>query len=278
MREHEGNQLCEICNGIHFTEGHDAFVAERFAFIEPARAEAREKNKNKEWHWPQETLEGEAAIEKAEDMLSHVGLELKDLAGKQVLDIGAGHSLLERVGKETGINPGIVSLDRRRANLSKRPELTGRVLANARALPFKDKKFDLIYVSAAPPLTANNKSFFEETVNEIERVLTENGEARFTSTDLAFLHYYLRNERIWDLCIRSPDLTSEEREELDDFRNRVREASIEYLRNSPHNIEIRQSYRDRLDGEEQYYWILRKGSASQNEGVTPEQSITDEQE
>jgi ubiquinone/menaquinone biosynthesis C-methylase UbiE len=115
--------------------------------------------------------------QEVEARLHHVGLTVKDLEGKRVLDLGAGSCLIERVCREIGID-SVISLDKSEVGMSKRSDLSGRIIGDSRQIPLKDNSVDLIISHSAPPIFFRKEDNILQTFKEIERILSSGGEVR----------------------------------------------------------------------------------------------------
>lgn len=122
-----------------------------------------------------------------------------DLAGKTILDLGAGARELAFDSLENGVGR-VISLDIDSANWRQLKSWTDRQLtrdsnhpvalswqaldrtslgASATHLPFADQQFDLILSRSVVPLMLENAAAVESAVSEIIRVLKVGGQALF---------------------------------------------------------------------------------------------------
>jgi ubiquinone/menaquinone biosynthesis C-methylase UbiE len=122
-------------------------------------------------------------LELVQENLRDLGLTLDDLAGKKVLDVGAGHALIGKLAKERGID--VVSVDRNPAmwtdgQKSEIPDVP-YIQADAENLPFPDGQFDLV-IDRAGPLDVDSIGFRKNAtvlIQEVMRTLKPGGELRF---------------------------------------------------------------------------------------------------
>lgn len=204
--------------------------------------------------------------------LESLGLSLEDLRGKRVVDICSGPSVIERAARNRRMEK-VFSVDRWIDVLSRRPEAIGGVNADIRALPFADGSIDLAIVRAASMRLDKSDTTPEMQENstmlafaEINRVLTDNGEARVFPAELNFLDWNdkemiaLREER---RAIKDP--TQGEglvrRRALDQRMNRrleqLKAMSTEYLQRRGYAVELIRSQSAERDAG---FWIIRKSN------------------
>ncbi len=129
----------------------------------------------------EESNENVAEVEKeAVRNLKDLGLDFGYLKNKLTLDIGAGAAEIAAVAKNKGIE--VVSLDLNpgmwAAQGVKIPDVP-YVRASAEAMPFPDKKFDLIISHAGPLSIVPSKKLIASIITEAKRVLKDGGELRF---------------------------------------------------------------------------------------------------
>ena len=111
-----------------------------------------------------------------------LGLDIKELSGKDVLNLGAGATLaFEKSLQEGGIDARVVSLspdysntDHRKRALEDKPEVSQIASGVGQQLPFKNESFD--YVLALHVTEhLKTKEAYEAMLREIVRVLRVNG-------------------------------------------------------------------------------------------------------
>ncbi|MFC1687105.1 class I SAM-dependent methyltransferase [Patescibacteria group bacterium] len=197
---------------------------------------------------------------RADYLLKSLGLEYEDLRDKQVLDVGAGPRFVEREADKRDIR--VHSLDRSREAIMFPPKLEGGIVADAEALPIKEKSIDVVIsAGAAPPFSRSEK----ETIaymNEIERTLSDEGEARIAAKPYPFIAEKIIPERLHGPV---KFLSVEERDELETLKQKAQQESFEFLQNEGYHIESQQAEFTMSDPtqkkEQDYskeYWILRK--------------------
>lgn len=197
---------------------------------------------------------------RADYLLKSLGLEYEDLRDKQVLDVGAGPRFVEREADKLDIR--VHSLDRSKEAIMFPPKLKGGIMADAEVFPIKDKSIDVVIsTGAAPPFSRSEK----ETVaymNEIERTLSDDGEARIAAKPYPFIAEKIIPERL-----NGPVkfLSVEERDELKTLKQKAQQESFKFLQEKGYYIESQQaefSMSDPSQEEEKHYlkeyWILRK--------------------
>lgn len=120
--------------------------------------------------------------------LNALGMTLEDLRGKLVLDVGAGYCNFAKECHKYKIAK-VISIDVDQtmflANLRymgsvARPifrEIAG-IIASSAALPFQDESFNLVVAHFSVPIFAKTKSEIFSTLDEMLRVLAQDGEAR----------------------------------------------------------------------------------------------------
>jgi len=111
--------------------------------------------------------------QEAERAIGFLDLEEKQLEGRSTLDLGSGDIDLTEYYKD---NPDIkiVSVD------IKKPEgeVKNFVQADAAAMPFEDESFDMIISMGGPVKIVEDPEKVKKILQEIQRLLKENGEAR----------------------------------------------------------------------------------------------------
>lgn len=135
-------------------------------------------------------VEQREIISGAEKRLKKLGLSWDDLAGRDVLDLGAGTADIAHAAHILGSSARITSLDREPGenweSLS-RAVRARLVEADARAMDFPDGSFD--YVISHGPLATDPDVF-----PQVDRVLRQGGELReypLPVPELWFISYYL---------------------------------------------------------------------------------------
>lgn len=148
-------------------------------------------------HHPDPEYESEhALIERGYFIARALNLRLEDFEGKRVLDIGSGPSMVATMLRSEGSNASVASVEPSPKRTSKDNELTGRVRGVAQQLPIRSGSIDLAISFAAPPVNQRNQEVALSELNEIERVLSPNGEARIGPTNLRFVVEKILNEYI----------------------------------------------------------------------------------
>lgn len=152
---------------------------------------------------------------KAKEILKDFDLEMEDLKGKNVLDIGAGSAELARYANKKGTN--VVSLEKFIEEQSKQFLREGAkyVEAEVEALPFREESFDLLMSHGGPPIISAKKEEIEKIIKEGYRVLKNGGEWRVGMG-------YLSAEAFEDLNLPD-DMNRKER------MKKIREASLDFL-------------------------------------------------
>lgn len=127
-----------------------------------------------------ELQKGESFLWDVNRILEGVGLTGLDLIGKRVLDVGAGHRLIETAVLASGIDSEVISFDLDEKVLSyfkTKPSNAIRGDSNL-GLPFRDESFDLV-VNHGGPIDASPWNKMQvQNVLEVARVLKQDGEAR----------------------------------------------------------------------------------------------------
>ncbi len=164
-----------------------------------------------------ETLEQQKE-KRAQEILGDLDLNLNDLQGKTVLDIGAGQAEIAQVANKKGAR--VYSLEHDLDSLKKENNFSTKdanyVQAQAEKMPFKGESFDLLISHGGPPLINESKKEIEEIIKEGERVLKPNGEWRLGNG-------YLSAVAFKDLALPD-DLPLEER------TKRIRQVSLDFLK------------------------------------------------
>lgn len=116
----------------------------------------------------------------SERILHSVGLDMKDLSGKVVLDAGSGKRWLERAIKEDNVEATVISFDKRQIALKSEGN-NGNTAVQGNALdglPFQDKCFDLI-INVGGPIRGGpwNETALSVYLDAL-RTLKEGGELR----------------------------------------------------------------------------------------------------
>lgn len=202
--------------------------------------------------------------QKANTMLENLELDLESLRGIQVLDIGSGPSIIARAAKDKGIE-SVISMDKRTIALSKRTDVDKKVNANAQALPLANDSIDLIISHGAPPTIRGGmetpQAQEEGAINmfdEMERVLSAEGEARIVSPSLHFLD--MKDDKELEQLLKRPfkDSTPNE-EERRELRTMAKiEVSTNFLLENGYNIELKENDIDHKFKNFNYYWVLKK--------------------
>lgn len=130
----------------------------------------------------------EDLIKAADELLADMGLSLSDLRSKKlVLDLGAGHGILEKGARALGLS-NVVSADRDAEYFQETTELAGRTQTNARALPFRPDSFDLIICRAGPIPMATSAERAKLALTESNFVLAPNGQINIYPPFFRFIH------------------------------------------------------------------------------------------
>lgn len=177
-------------------------------------------------------------LAKADKIVKDLDLEIDDLRGKKILDLGSNTSELARAAKHYGID-SITSLDKRPYVLSRRRDLKS-VAANAKELPFKDESFDLIISHFAPPISFNKIEDVIELLEEIKRVLAERGEARMYPAFKPFI------KNLEEKLAKNKKISDEE-------IVKAVKVSTKYFNNLGYNLNLKIN-----KSKSRPYWILKK--------------------
>jgi len=154
------------------------------------------------------------------EILADLDLTIEDLAGKRVLDIGAGNAEIAKVANKKGamvysLEHDLGFVKRNFKDFSAKD--ANYVVAKAEKLPFKDGFFDLLITHGGPPNISSSKEEIEAVVKEGYRVLKPAGEWRIGQG-------YLSAAAFTDLDL--PDsLSAEER------MKKIKQAAFDYLKN-----------------------------------------------
>lgn len=189
----------------------------------------------------------------AQRIMNNLGLEMENMRGKKILDLGAGKAELAQWAKKQGIN--IMSLDSGTGySAEKLPKGIDYVKGSAEELPIQNESLDLLLSHGSPPGLSQTKEEVVKIVKEALRVLKNRGEFRFGP---GYLH---------PAIFEPGEIFSEEEENnfsSEDRMKRIREKSLEFLRTIHPNIEeiAIKGKEDRIDG---FFYFLRKGEAEIN--------------
>ncbi len=136
------------------------------------------------------------------------GLQLveQDLAGKMILDIGAGGRGFAKGAEEEVINASIVSLDPHYANMGVYESIIMRdstpqvdsltVAGKGESLPFADNSFDLIVANYSMPFYTQSKLQVKEYFEELKRVVKPGGEIRiFPASAMGLADLFVKWEK-----------------------------------------------------------------------------------
>lgn len=129
-----------------------------------------------------------------------LGFDRSDLEGKKVLDLGAGPELkFAKELRDSGSTAKVVSLspdfaDRQHAARARKAHPEGVMVAGTgNNLPFADGSFDRIYaLRVLDHVPLDDASFFG-LLEEVGRVLADNGEARLGPSNAVVNSYILAN-------------------------------------------------------------------------------------
>jgi len=164
--------------------------------------------------------------------LQILGLKIKDISGKKILDVGADADEFAESCKEKKINTKIYSIDR---SLEAHPSTdkflrTEKYLkADALAIPFKDNIFDLVISVYAVPImqraAAIEKETIEKSIKEMLRVVRSGGQLIFAPVLSHPTFYDNQKNKIADNSILS------KRSPYDFFEERV-DAMLNELSNN----------------------------------------------
>jgi SAM-dependent methyltransferase len=119
--------------------------------------------------------------ERADYVLSALGLTMEDLKGKDVLDIGTGtEANLMLAAIQEGVN--VVGVDAQKQEENVRG--VQYIYGDFGNIHFEDESFDLIVSHAAPPLTGHMiEGGLEMYINKVKKLLRSGGEFRFGPAD-----------------------------------------------------------------------------------------------
>jgi len=120
-----------------------------------------------------------------ERYLEYMGIEIDDLRGKLILDVGAGYAgfAIECAEEDIArvvsldVNPDRHSLHQLRWQEKSTPVICGRSCK----LPFIDAIFDLVVSNIAVPMLCESKEAVDATLEEMCRVVKPGGEVRIVS-------------------------------------------------------------------------------------------------
>ena len=117
-------------------------------------------------------------LQRAEDILTYLGLSWGDLKGKTILDVGAGPADLARTAHTHSIS--IVCVDKVEPEEGI-PEGVQYVIADAQKMPFSDNSFDLVIAIGVLVDTEGIRKpkRAARIFKEIKRVLKKDGEFHF---------------------------------------------------------------------------------------------------
>ncbi len=109
------------------------------------------------------------------EVLSYHQLEPQQLAGKTVLDLGCGHSDLQRDLDDYGISARVLGIDGSVEQLQ-HPTRTQKVLADiGDQLPVADRSVDIVLTTYALPMWAQTTEQISTFFGESKRVLKPKG-------------------------------------------------------------------------------------------------------
>ncbi|HLF53556.1 MAG TPA: class I SAM-dependent methyltransferase [Candidatus Nanoarchaeia archaeon] len=106
-------------------------------------------------------------------LLKNIGLFIKRLPGREVLDLGSGPGRDALLMKERGLNPLCFDISRKMIELCKQKGLRAQI-GDLEALPFKDNAFD--GVLACTSLLHMPKSNLPAALSDINRILKSRGQ------------------------------------------------------------------------------------------------------
>lgn len=180
-------------------------------------------------------------------ILERLGFKSFDeLRGKKILDIGSYSAEFALGAREKGIE--IICSDiKEECQKAGLAQGLNYILANANNLPFKDSSLDLVLSHASAPTVLSKKEDIIKILQEVKRVLKEDGEFRFGPT-------YLGK----DIFLDNELFTAEEKKILNVKQKieRIREASLKFLQNYDPNItETLLSYEGRIP---KLYYTMKK--------------------
>lgn len=134
-------------------------------------------------------------------------LDLEDLKGKTILDLGSGQSTFAQEVKEKGIDAKVYSLDVDFGEVESQEDIE-RIRGVAQHMPFEEKSFDLILASNSVPLwifglrkkellsrvrddiPKEDRAFFAKEMqgifSETSRILKPGGRAFFAPNDVYY--------------------------------------------------------------------------------------------
>lgn len=212
---------------------------------------------------PDESVESWSA-----DILEDVGLTLDDLKDRHgVLDVGSGPSILARAAERHGVQ--VTSLELVHERLSQRPDASGGVVGDARMLPFQNGSFDLILSHGAAPPIGMDREGIVDTLDEMKRVLSEQGEVRIQAKPLLVNEVPKKQWKYWGT--RTPEALAS----YEAWNQDAKDRSLSFLREQGYNVEEVSEPVMRIDPSsgrmaptERRYWIIRKRTASETTTLT----------
>jgi SAM-dependent methyltransferase len=228
--------------------------------------------------------------ETAEVYFEDLGLTMKDVQGKNILDIGAGEARFAQAMQTEGVH--VTSVDLRpewHTSIGITPTNVEYHIADARQrLPFADEQFDLIVSRAAVHSMVDTREDFDNVIREAKRLLKPDGEFRFGPGSSKFRELSeSEEERLEGLFIRHDikheQLTTQEKQELEllaakaDYQDekdntaktlrilpepqrteKLRHLWLEELQRSEPNITLRPGNQARDDYGGDYYFVVKK--------------------
>jgi ubiquinone/menaquinone biosynthesis C-methylase UbiE len=112
--------------------------------------------------------------------LGQVGLSNKQIAGKRILDVGAGIAKLDFLCHRGKVNSEIVSLEPWEKQLTELRKRGLKVAGWAEELPIKSNQFDHVVAIASVPLYSDSPRHTALTITEMLRVVKPRGSVRIS--------------------------------------------------------------------------------------------------
>ena len=105
-------------------------------------------------------------------------INLTEIEGKKVLDVGTGGSLLPEFLASLGAKVTSVDLEKRMESVAHKNKKITEVVADMTKMPFKDNSFEIVISVSAIEHLDNKDNFWEattEALNEMKRVVKKGG-------------------------------------------------------------------------------------------------------
>lgn len=188
--------------------------------------------------WQERELED--PTQKAETLLSVVGLRLEDLKDKNlVVDVGAGDCYIQDYARRKGMF-NVLSVDKNFPSRISRLVLN-KLETDARAIDLPDSSTDLIISRSGPLLLEKSREKAIQILEELNRILSSEGEHHIHPARLGFIENDLmsNDDSFADLAGKAPvRRTSMDLDKLVQYRLQANKASQEFLSSQGYEFSV----------------------------------------